>query len=409
MRSESDIFDIKSLTGNAALRRMQDYYILGPDGLKIAHDIRIMDGTPDWVKKLVPDFEQKFKVWMSMSTVAVPIDQIPDFSSKTFVNLIDNQTYANGRISKQRCYDTSSEEAEVVKNKQPGRGRRPIQSERPSKSRSYGVYPSFGTCLQCTLEVPVADQQGNASSLREYCIKLFGNNIQVPGCTTEDFRDINQIVKLLDEILQKIYGDLPEIPSMLHEIQEGLARRLLGELTFLSSPEKPFELNPKDVLIYSRNYNIHYLPLTESEKTDNPLSIDPIELFTFLQDNPDLIIQWLQEAGLHAVAIEHQPDSENTNRRFQFLLIAPKTIPDPKNKHISKIFFEISGKVAINLANNYYWEDIIWRFIIFVTKIFSVVTLKPKYINPSKFALIRPPLTDDDFDDYLKNIVEKIC
>jgi len=338
---------------------------------------------PSWVSRLINLDDYRFH--MSMSTVAVQMT-FPNFNSVTMFNLGKNYrnipyeftapdgTTAKGFIRDLSTANGSSEE--VVEPPVPvsNKGRKPFVQRKPSK-RMHGAYRSFGTSMEVKLTLEVCTfKTDNVLAMSDYIVKVFSNNIQIPGCLNEDHDDAKRIAALLEQFFRAVYTAIPPVPFGFNAFQSRL----------MSYDERPL-LYPKandisglvmgEVVTYSRNFTFHYKPLVDTLNSMrmqvNSLNLHHIT--TFCSNNPALN-EWCERSGLAKVMICFSDTSDTSNRRIQLIFNTPQRNHDEnsRNPDVTKASIESSGKINIQLSNNHLWRDVLWRIITFIDNLFHI-------------------------------------
>lgn len=338
---------------------------------------------PSWVGRLINLDNYRFH--MSMSTVAVQMN-FPNFNSvtlfnsgKNYRNIVYEFTAPNGTKCKGFVKDLStangsSEEAAEVTPPPSNKGRKPFVHRNPTK-RMHGAFRSFGTSMEVKLTLEVATfKTDNVVAMRDYIVKVFSNNIQIPGCLNEDHDDAKRIASLLSCFFRDIYSSIPAIPAGFYAFQTRLVS--YGEKPLLYPNARDIgELKMGDVITYSRNYTFHYKPLVDAvnEMGMQINSLDLHRITTYCINNESLN-EWCERSGIGQVQISFSDSSDTSNRRIQLIFNTPQHNhkENSRNPDVTKASIESSGKINIQLSNNHCWRDVLWRIITFIDNIFHI-------------------------------------
>lgn len=358
---EGDIPSFDNLEGKSLLRELEP-----------TDQVTLLANVPQWIRAM--DVAHKYESRMSMSTVCYMYNN-PAFNTTAIWTMMSNLKLVDLGIG--MILDVSSADAttDPTEGKPvstgPRKGRNPI-NPRVEPRRAHGQYKSFGTSIELKLLVRLDKGPDFNPALREreYKAKLFATNIQIPGCGNEDLSDIRRVIMLIDNIFDMVYRNVRTPPPGFTRLQQML--RDVGENPLkYPTPDDYDNVARGKIIIYSRNYTFHYKPLVDDidEYGQNRYAINLDKLTRFLKNNPDLTRSWEEKCGLKGVLIAYTKSSDSSNRRAQFIFRTPQYSRESSNRgsQITKAFVESSGKINIELTNNYYWRDTLWRIFGFLS------------------------------------------
>jgi hypothetical protein len=378
----------------------------------------LIDHPPAWFLEQVP--WHKYTAWLAMSTVSVNVN-FHNYSPNVIwymLSAVHNVAFEDGTITKvsTATKTTDIEDLEPPKPAPPKRGRDSINPHQERK-RPHGNYAAFGWSVEVKLSIPLA-VAFKGQTVRPYTIKIFSNKIQVPGCYTEDYSDVFRIANFIIRLLREAYSCVPEPPASFQALQKRLV--VLHEQPLFYARASDFngvQIGKRET--YSRNYVVHGPLVTDNDalaaNNDITSAVHLRDMHAQLMNSDrDLIQEWATLARLNRVDIEYVATSENTSRRLQFIFYTPQ-IQGPNDRiarhHITKAFFESSGKINIELTNNYEWPDVLWRIIAFLNHLFDESFYKKRMITPSstkdpRYAeFFREFISDDKIREYIVSLM----
>ncbi len=364
---------------------------------------------PGWIDEL--GFRDEYKYWLSMSVVAVPICGLT-FSTDALARLITAGTYKHGQVLC-RLYRNGISYLpgfDIRKNKQSDvrhRGRKPHKSDQPK--RKFGKESSFGTSISLYVNVkyaagnivpiggmsiseaagrPAMSEQAIVES--KYKIKIFATSIQVSGCKMESLEDVHQIALLVAELITNAYDAIPPRPESFAIVRDYLDDMVEAPLICPKRSDLD-NVRFREPRIYSRNFNFHPQRLYNVESVE--YSLDLSELYHYLNTSSE-INDLKESCGLMQIMPSYYPPSDNTNQRLLILFVTPKA--DRQLRLTTSVIYS-SGKIGVNLGNNYYWSDVLWRIFGFIAQIIKPAFIKEK-IHISRAKNKHPPIELETLD-----------
>lgn len=367
------------LRGRAALRNLSD------DPSERITDNVMLPRPPRWLLEQV-DWGAYSKA-MSMSTVSVEFNN-PNFMPHVIWRILKQfrgTEYTDGCIiDVSTATHTTNEDEITPKASKPSiKGRKPI-NVRPQAKRPHGKYRAFGRSVEVHLAINL-DTAFKGESRRLYRIKFFSTNMQVPGCCSEDHSDVRKITRFMYKLLQLGYAAVPAPPPGFEAVQRIITEG--GENALLHAmPSDISSVAVGDIRIYSRNYTMHYTPLTEDRVGgEQARGLHLQDLNHYILTHEDVVEGWLERFGLvsRGVNVEYTGTSETANRRLQYIFTTPQLIREgthdrERKSQVTKVFLEGSGKMNFEFTNNYYWEDCLWRLFGFMHQSFRSEFIKPR-------------------------------
>lgn len=401
VNGEIQAFD--NLGGRALLREIEP-----TDQSTLLHNV------PQWIRDL--DVIDNYDRRMSMSTVSYRFNN-PAFNTTAIWHLIShlkNVPFELGRVIEVSSADATTDPNEGKPVRLGSRkGRHPI-NPRVEPRRAHGQFKSFGTSIELKVEVNLekGPDFNPALLVREYKVKLFATNIQIPGCGNEDLSDVRRVIALIDRIFDTIYQRVKNPPVEFLRLQTLLSEVGENELKY-PKPTDYENIERGNIRIYSRNYTFHYRPLVSdiSASGQNSRAINLDKLTKYLQGNDEMTREWEIRSGLSGVCLVYNKSSDSSNRRVQFIFRTPQFCQEDSNRgsQMTKAFVESSGKVNIELTNNYYWRDTLWRIFAFLSNIFGpqcAHTVEPRM--PSTISKYTLPEIRAQFEPVNKRIDDGI-
>ncbi len=365
----------RNLTGLAAKRSIDDTVVPTREFLRY---------PPGWIDEFLRLGD--YNAWMSMSTVSVRMNN-PKFSPHVIWCLLKEfrgVQFTDGVIHHVSSANDTTNENDInppAVLPKPKKGRKSINPKQAPK-RPHGCYKSFGRSVEVRMTLNL-DTPFKGVMSRDYCVKFFSTNMQVPGCCSESHEDVVKITNFMLYILRCSYAMVPAPPPGFARMQQRLIE--CGERPLVYASPRDYEMIERGPIhIYSRNYTFHYRPLVEnrnpnSEQTNN---LHLRKLYEFLLNNPTQVQTWLNRVGLPNVTCEFTEISETANRRIQLLFYTPQYTPGQgdavKKNQVTKAFIEGSGKLNIELMNCYYWHDPLWRILCFLNFLFLPDLIRPR-------------------------------
>ncbi len=357
-----------------------------------------------------------------MSTVSVDIN-FSNYAPKIIYHMlkaVKGQRFDDGQIDQVSTATATTNEADLNPKpiEAPKRGRDTINPRQAAK-RPHGNFKSFGWSVECVLHIPL-ETPFKGETWRKYTTKVFSNKIQVPGCYTEDYSDVYRIARFLIRILKQGYAGVLRQPPGFDRFLDRLDSYGEQRLCYADSHDfEQVELGKRET--YSRNYTVHG-PLVhansasiEEDKNNPQQAIHLRNMYDELSYNDQsLIAAWRQRAMLEQVQMEYVATSENTSRRLQFIFTTPQYAAANNRTvrhHITKAFFESSGKINIELTNNYVWPDVIWRIISFLSNLFNREFYRPRMLiaNSGNIDRMKGFFAKTINDDELTRFVSSMC
>ena len=370
------------LTGRAAHR-----WLDGHDDGGATPSTALLESPPAWLLNAIRWAD--YTAAMSMSTVSVELNN-PHFIPHVIWNIL--RQFRHVEFADYGCildvssatHTTNEEDLNPAsKVHKERKGRKPI-NEKVAPKRSHGQFRAFGRSVEVHLRIKL-DEPFKDQYERMYRIKFFSTNMQVPGCCSENHSDVKKITRFMTALLERGYATIPPPPSGFEVIQKALTDAGEERLRYATSADYD-DIVVGTIRVYSRNYTFHYNPLV-GEKAPNGIEQARVihlgELDSYIRNEAGLVRSWVEGCGLLTVVGEYTGISETANRRLQYVfntpqLIRPGSADLSKKSQVTKAFLEGSGKLNIEMTNNYYWHDTLWRILCFMDKMFTLPFIKPR-------------------------------
>jgi hypothetical protein len=297
------------------------------------------------------------------------------------------------------------------------RGRKPI-TPRKEPNKPHGDFRAFGRALEVCVNMylPISFKGSNH---REYTIKIFPNKIQVPGCFDEDHRDVKKIVEFMFYIFRQGYANVPPPPIGMDFVMGELVRRGMQPLICMH-PRDIDTLRVGNIEVYSRNYTFHYKPLVENVYIESPkdqkyvLNIDDINEYVTSKSEEMHMLK--NKYGIEFMTIEYTGISETSNRRLQFIFDLPKRSDTKTNmERLTKAYLEASGKLNIDLGNNYINTDNLWRIFSIISHMIEsrfiqqrMPTGSAQHTSKIVYSLVGQPRTDQTIREFISKQITPV-